>query len=307
VPFGVEHPQVARLGRSLARAGIAALMYWSPAMRDQRLKEGDIADIAAAFDWLTTQPGIDSAACGMIGTCVGASFAFMAAAHSRVRDRVSYLAAFAPYASMWTFARDIASDTKNVGAGRERWEVDPLTRTVFVRTLTADLEPSEAKRLREAFADRSGHTDMSTLSTAARRFVPMLGELCPDQAEQVLQELPQSVRSRLDTMLPISYADAVRSPLVVICHDVDDPVIPVSESRDLVQALTLHRGVHHVEFTMFKHLDPSGVQLPRVTLLRELLKFYRALYMIVRQSRRRATRRNPATSPVRDLEISATG
>ena len=34
VPFGVDHPQVAVLGKALARAGFAALLYWSPAMRD---------------------------------------------------------------------------------------------------------------------------------------------------------------------------------------------------------------------------------------------------------------------------------
>src|SRR5436305_4722055 len=37
VPFGVDHPQVATLGNALARSGFAALLYWSPAMRDFRL------------------------------------------------------------------------------------------------------------------------------------------------------------------------------------------------------------------------------------------------------------------------------
>jgi len=37
VPFGVDHPQVAILGKALARSGFAALLYWSPAMRDFRL------------------------------------------------------------------------------------------------------------------------------------------------------------------------------------------------------------------------------------------------------------------------------
>src|SRR5688572_1786918 len=32
VPFGVDHPQVARLGEALARSGFAALLYWSPTM-----------------------------------------------------------------------------------------------------------------------------------------------------------------------------------------------------------------------------------------------------------------------------------
>ena len=34
VPFGVDHPQVPVLGNALARAGFAALLYWSPALRD---------------------------------------------------------------------------------------------------------------------------------------------------------------------------------------------------------------------------------------------------------------------------------
>jgi hypothetical protein len=49
VPFGVDHPQVPRLGEALARSGFAALLYWSPAMRDFRLDPTDVADIASAL------------------------------------------------------------------------------------------------------------------------------------------------------------------------------------------------------------------------------------------------------------------
>ncbi len=38
VPFGVDYPQVPRLGAALARSCFAALLYWSPAMRDLRLE-----------------------------------------------------------------------------------------------------------------------------------------------------------------------------------------------------------------------------------------------------------------------------
>ena len=38
VPFEAEHPQVPRLGAALARSCFAALLYWSPAMRDLRLE-----------------------------------------------------------------------------------------------------------------------------------------------------------------------------------------------------------------------------------------------------------------------------
>jgi hypothetical protein len=143
VPFGVDHPQVPRLGKALARAGFAALLYWSPAMRDFRLDPEDIENIALAYRWFIEQPSVDPARSGLLGTCVGGAFALMAAASPLIRDRVGFIGAYAPYSSMWTFARDIASATCSCGDGREPWRVDPLTRKVFVHSLTAWLEPGE--------------------------------------------------------------------------------------------------------------------------------------------------------------------
>ena len=54
------------------------------------------------------QPDVDPARSGFLGTCVGGAFGLMAAADPRIRDRVAFVAAYAPYASMWTLARDIA-------------------------------------------------------------------------------------------------------------------------------------------------------------------------------------------------------
>lgn len=119
VPFGVDHPQVPRLGAALARAGFAALMYWSPTMRDRRLDPEDSENIALAYDRLVHHPAIDPARSGLMGTCVGGSFALLAAASPRIRARVAFVVAYAPYASMWTLAHDIVSATRSVGTGRE--------------------------------------------------------------------------------------------------------------------------------------------------------------------------------------------
>src|SRR4051794_10783217 len=141
VPFGVDHPQVPRLGGALARSGFAALLYWSPAMRDFRLDPADVEDIASAYDALLTRPDIDPGRSGLLGTCVGGAFALMASSSPRIRDRVNFVAAYAAYASMWTLARDIASGSQRRDGVRESWAVDPLTRKVYIHSLTALLEP----------------------------------------------------------------------------------------------------------------------------------------------------------------------
>src|SRR6266568_4904684 len=90
------------LEEALARAGFAALIYWSPVMRDLRLDPEVIENIALAYHWLLEQPYVDPGRSGLIGTCVGGSFALMAAASPLLRDRVAFVGGFAPYASMWT-------------------------------------------------------------------------------------------------------------------------------------------------------------------------------------------------------------
>jgi dienelactone hydrolase len=283
VPFGVDHPQVPVLGKALARAGFAALLYWSPAMREFRLDPEDVENIPLAYQWLIQQPYIDPARSGLLGTCVGGSFALMAAASPLVRDHVAVLCAYAPYASLWTFARDVASNTRSCGNGRAPWQVDPLTRKVFVHSMTSLLDPGEAEWFRSAFVDGSGLHDERSLSADGRAVYALL--TAPDEvaAETALHRLPPVMQERLATLSPMNYLEDVHAPLMVLLHDRGDQVIPVGESRNLLSALDGHAGVHYTEM-QFQHLDPSKARLPLFRLAREFGKFFIAMYPWFRQA-----------------------
>lgn len=283
VPFGVDHPQVPILGKALARAGFAALLYWSPAMRDFRLDPGDVENIALAYRWLIERPGVDPARSGLLGTCVGGAFALMAAASPLIRDRIGFIGAYAPYASMETFARDIASATRSCGDGREPWRVDALTRKVFVHSFTALLEPDEAERLRKEFPDRGGQLDSRDLSDDGRAVSALLTALDAEGAESALRRLPLAMQERLDALSPVSYLKDVHAPLIVLLHDRGDQVIPVGESRRLRSALAGHAGVHYTEM-LFQHLDPVKGRLPLLRLVQQLGKFFLAVYPLFRQA-----------------------
>ena len=283
VPFGVEHPQVPRLGAALARSGFTALLYWSPAMRDLRLDPEDSQSLALAYQWLIDQPSVDASRSGFIGTCVGGSFALMAAAKQAIRDRVAFVAAFAPYASMRTLAQDIASGTRLCGTTRVSWPVDALTRKVFVRSMTALLEPDEAAVLRSAYADPSGHTD-APLSEDGRTVARLLTRVDMREAEAALNQLPPTMQRYLDAMSPLTYLPEIHAPLIVFCHDHDDLVIPVGESRRLRAALGARAGVQYTEFAMFEHADPTKRKLPPLRLVQELGKFYQYVYPVFRQA-----------------------
>lgn len=284
VPFGVDHPQLPHLEEALARAGFAALIYWSPVMRDLRLDPEDIENIALAYQWLLEQPYVDPGRSGLIGTCVGGSFALMAAASPLIRDRVAFVGGFAPYASMWTFAQDIASATRLRGEVREPWQVDQLTRKVYVRTLTSFLEPGEAERLRNAFSEQGGQIDSSGLSEEGRALYPLLTTLSADDAERALHRLPPAIQEYLTALSPLSYLKDLQAPLIVFGDDRDDLVIPVSESRHLWSALSGRAGVQYTEFAMFQHLDPTKRKLPLLQLVQQLGKFFLYVYPMFRQA-----------------------
>lgn len=254
VPFGVEHPQVARLSEACARAGFVALIHWSDAMRDERLAPEDAEDIARAYAWLLERPDVDERRSGLFGTCVGGTFAFLAAAHPLVRDRIAFLGAFAPFSSMWTFGRDIASATCEVRGATVAWDVDQITRKVFRRTLGSSLTPDEARPLLEA-RDRSA-------------------------ADAALRALPPTAREMLDAMSPLLHLESIHAPCIVFGHDRDDTVIPVSESRQLADALKGRPGVHYTEYAMFKHADPRD--LAPLALAREIARLYMSLYPMFR-------------------------
>ena len=284
IPFDVNHPQVPRLQEALARAGFASLLYWSPAMRDFRIDPADVGNLAMACEWFISQDAVDPERSGMIGTCVGGAFVLMAAAQERIRDRIGFVGAFAPYASMQTFAEDIATASRPRNGAREPWAVDPLTRKVYVHSLTTHLEPAEAERLREAMAEPTGHVEPDELSADARFVYPLLTALTLEEARAALGRLPQELRDRLDAMSPLSCLPDLHAPLLVLMHDLDDPVIPIGESKQLWAALAGRPGLRCIEFTMFKHLDPTKVKLHVPQLLRELARFYLALYPIFRRA-----------------------
>jgi hypothetical protein len=248
-------------------------------MRDLRLEPDDIDNVALAYEWLITQPFVDSEKSGLLGTCVGGSFSLMAAANPRIREKVSFLAIYAPYSSMFTLLQDAASSSTVRADTREPWQVDQLTRKVFVRSLTVELEPNEAELLWRVFSENDGQLEFDKLSNNGRVIYSLLTNPDADEAKNIIDQLQSDFKDRLSAMSPINYLKDIQSPLIILLHDRGDSVIPVGESRRLRAMFHSRAGFHYKEL-QFQHLNPA--KLPVFRLARELVKFYAALYRLFR-------------------------
>ncbi len=294
VPEGIEHPQTARFAQALSRAGFAAMLHWSPALRDLRLAPLDVADLTSAYSTLMDHPSVDATRSGLLGTCIGGSLALMASADVRIRDRLAFVSAYAPFASMWTLARDIASATRTLEGTPEPWLVDPLAWSMFVRSVTSRLDAQEADLLRAAFEDRfrwdpskttvirtasDGRVAPTYLSPDGAAVYRLLLAGGRDDADVALHALPSEIQALLTALSPITRVRDIRAPLITLLHDRRDHLIPVSESRQLWAAMSGRVGAHYTELG-FQHLDPT--RLPPFRLVVELSKLYRAVYPLFR-------------------------
>jgi hypothetical protein len=104
-----------------------------------------------------------------------------------------------------------------------------------------------------------------------------------DDAEAALHHLPPIMQEWLTALSPMNYLKDIHAPLIVLLHDRGDQVIPVGESRRLHSAFAGHAGVHYTEM-LFQHLDPVKGKLPLFRLIRELGKFFLAVYPLFRQA-----------------------
>lgn len=274
IPFDVTHPQVQRLGRALARRGFAVLIVWSEEMRSLRISPDDTGSLVAAYNWLLEQQYVDAGRSGLLGTCVGAGFALQAAARPEIRDRVRFVTCFAPFGSLRSLALDIGSETTEIDGIRRPWQVDQLSRRVYVRTLTANLEPDEAERLETSWFERRPLPTAKELSRAGQEVLRVLQTTDRAELERLLDRLP-ALKRQVDAVSPIDIAGEIRANHVSIGHDRDDTVLPFGESQRLYAAMGRRPGVVLTEFHMFQHADPTKRKLGKWRLVVELWKFAR--------------------------------
>ena len=99
-------------------------------------------------------------------------------------------------------------------APRVRWNAD---RTVILRSPV-------------------GPFDGAVLSDEGRAVARLL-TAGPDDVEPALRALPPALRAKLAALSPLTHIARVRAPLILLLHDRDDHLIPVTESRRLWAAL----------------------------------------------------------------------
>ena len=285
---GRDDKDVVNFGNALARAGYVPMFSWSPTMGLQNnVDPVEVENLVWAFQHLRELDYVDPARIGMAGFSVGGSFIMVAASDPRIRDDVAFVNAFGAYYDARDFFVQIASNTKRSGDTVEHWDVDRLTRRVFTNELI-EVAPTVEERniLTRRFVDDAAvaQEELDGLAGTAGISRRLLDGTDPAEAERLLNQMPADFLRDLDGISPRNHIGNYRNRLLIM-HDVGDPLIPVGESRRLVETLRSQgrQNMRYTETEIFEHVRP-GADLQLWPLVKGASKLYAHMYGILRMA-----------------------
>lgn len=263
-PGGKDEAQLVVLAKDLSRAGFLVLVPDLEGMKTLRIRISDAEDILQSFLYLSSQERAERRGGGMMGISYGSGPMLLAAADSRIRDKVRVVATFGGYfdlRNVMLFAMTGAFEYGGQhGLTRPetslRWML--AYKNLDILRLPADREMLKKiieKRNQYEFAAAGALT--KSLSREGSALYAFLLNTDPERFSPLYEKLPLPVREYVYQLSParaIKYITAY----FIVAHGTDDYSIPYTESMRLADAVGDSRRAHLALLPQFMHIEPIG-------------------------------------------------
>ncbi|MCL4835284.1 MAG: dienelactone hydrolase family protein [Caldilineaceae bacterium] len=266
----MSDPLLDRLAQDLAQMGFFVLIPKTARLRQGLVTPEDVEVLVAAFLWLSEQPGINPESIGFAGFCIGGSLAMVAAADSRINERVSYINIFGGYFDARSAFRSIGTHTMILSDRTTPWQPAPQAVALYLQNVLMHIEDDTSRKQIEYALQENQSIDIAALRPDVRRIYQVLAASTPSEMERRLSELSEDKLAYFAAISP-SHAISQLKARVFVMHDIADPYMPVSESYQLAEAIPPSTEVVITRFQLFNHVHPSGV-LGRAILAKESVK-----------------------------------
>ncbi len=252
-----QEPQLVNLMQSLAQTGIVAMSLTTPALSAYTLSSSDVDSTVQAFKILGHLPGMDGKQIGIISISGGVALACLAAADPRIRAAVSYVVAFGGYFNVKSLLRTFGRRAQDIDGKLVRFQPIDIPVQVLANTTGQYLAADERSTLVNAFADGAAPLtpdQISHLSPGAQALYQLLAGTAPNDVDANIAKLPAAMQAQLDELSPSRVVGQIQAPLFLM-HDLDDPSLPVTETRTFAATLArLHHPYKYVELHIFDHV-----------------------------------------------------
>ncbi len=274
-PLRRQEPVVTRLSRGLARAGYLVVVPDLPGLGEGRITQTTFDAAVAVADAAARLSDVRHGRVALVGASMGAGLALLVAARPELDDRVSVVAAVAPFADLRKLI--CLGTTRCYGDNGHpgRYQVTELHRRIVAGSLVALLSDGpDRQRLLEQL-DRLEREDRDAIEHLSEGLPPvgpeadavvrLLTNTDPARFGELYAALPDSIRSVLDELSPLTARRGLRARAELIAPP-SDVYFPLDEAIALARALPTAR------LTITETLDHTR---PTASLrqLRELRRF----------------------------------
>jgi len=253
-----QEPQLVNLLESLAHTGLVVMSMTTPALSAYTLSINDVDSTVQAFKILGHLPGMDGKRIGIISISGGVGLTCLAAADPRIRAAVSYVVAFGGYFNVKSLLHTFGRRAQDIDGKTVRFQPIAVPIQVLANTTGQYLASDERTAITNAFlvgGQPLTSDEIAHLSPGAQAIYTLLAGTAPGDADTNMAKLPASMQAQFDELSPSQVIGQIQAP-VFLMHDVNDPSLPVSETRQFAAALArLHHPYRYVEFHIFDHVS----------------------------------------------------
>ena len=270
-------PVVMRLSRGLARAGYLVVVPDVPGLGEGAITARTLDATAAVTAATLRRADVAGDRVALIGASTGAALALVTAGRKDLAERISVVAAVAPFADL---SRMVCLATTRGYAENGRfaqYDVTDLHRRVVARSLVTTIADSGDRGRLLAVLDRAEQEQQDPVAALpegpaglgedAAAVLSVLKNEDPERFEELYDALPEQVRSLLERLSPLRGCGGVHAPVEIVVPP-SDVYFPPGEARALAAALP------NVQLTITSTLDHTRPQLS-LSRLRDLRAFDR--------------------------------
>lgn len=263
---GRNDPRLVAFARSLARVRFAVLVPEVPGLRELRASPEDAVAIADAIAHLAGRaiPDSPSGGVGLVAVSYAVGPALIAAMDPRTADDVAFVLSIGGYYDMTAVITYITTGyyRPRPGAPWERGDPNRLSKWLFLEANASRLSDQADRAALLAMARRRIADPEAPIGDLAAQLGPegrsvyaLLVNNTSTRVPSLISELPAALRDEFATLSPSSHNWQQMRARLYLVHGRNDPMIPASESRRLVEAASpsqaeiyIADGLSHVEF-----------------------------------------------------------
>ncbi|TMC65136.1 MAG: hypothetical protein E6J21_02745 [Chloroflexota bacterium] len=276
-------PQLINLSLALAHVGIVVENITTPTLMHNDISAVDSDAVVQAFNFLSHWPGVGADRIGIGGFSGGGTLAYLAAADTRIRDRISFIVLFGAYFNAETVLRAYGQRAIIVDGRMVPWYPSQYPLQVLANVMSDGLPPLDGSLLVSAFIPGGKpltSDKLAQMSPPAIAAYHLLEGDEPGRVHENMAALSPQLHALLNTLSPSSVINKVHAPIYLL-HSRDDSSLPITESQAFAAALArIHRPYDFVEFGIFQHVEvATGHSLTQI--LGDALTLFRVLYKVL--------------------------